>query len=150
MLNGQSPSGNGHPQSPEAIRNRMESLRDGISQEAIRVRRTAQEAVDWRTYVKRYPIATAGLALAVGYMLVPTKSKVVRPTDDQMREITKKAQIHVYAPKNMAGKPQTSFSHRALALLGTAGARAAMAYFGKRAGEIADGVTNPSSGTSNE
>ena len=63
----------------EKIRQRMQMIRSEIGGDVEQIVEEAKTLVDWREYVKRAPLATTGLAFALGFLLVPWKSRSVTP-----------------------------------------------------------------------
>lgn len=123
--------------SPDAIMNRMQYLRAGMSQEVTRVKEEAKDAVRWQTYVKKYPLACVGIAVLGGYMLVPGRREIVRPTEEQLDRLVEKGKIKIVSKTGAAASGGGMVQRLAL-LAATAGVRAAMAYVGKRIGETAE------------
>lgn len=138
------PSFNGRRPDAREIQARMDELRRGMRVEVSEVSQRAKQVVDWRYYVRRFPLATAGAAVLAGYLLVPASKQIVRPSDEQLERLAHAGRLHLYASSRDA-KQRTATS-RALLMLGTMAARAAMAYVGKRVGEAAEGGAAPSPG----
>ena len=118
--------------SAEDIRRRMAELRRELSSDVREVSRTARVMADWRFYVRRFPWATAALALAAGYMLVPKKKevKVISPDPDALAEMFRKEQLRVETPANAK---DTQGLLRTLLLMGLTGAaKFGMNYMGER------------------
>ena len=59
----------------------MAQIRRELHEDVKGVVEGAEAATDWRRYVRSYPWATAGLALAIGYFVVPRRH---RPTTIQI------------------------------------------------------------------
>jgi hypothetical protein len=77
------------------IRRRMAELRRELSCDIQEVGKSARVMTDWTFYVRRFPWATAAVAAAVGYMLVPKKKEIIKPDPDMLAELVRKKQIHV-------------------------------------------------------
>jgi len=140
---GRSPNGRA-PKKPASqpgaheIQSRMDELRRGMRDEVAEVSKRAKQAVHWRYYVRRFPLASAAVAAVAGYLLTPTSKQVVRPSDEQIRRLAQQGRLHLYASSEAA--KQRTVTQRGLLILGTVAARAAMAYVGKRVGEAAEGA----------
>jgi hypothetical protein len=61
--------------SPEtqAILRRMEEVRCDLDEGAQEIAESAHDLVEWRYYVKNYPWICAGVACAIGYVIVPRR-----------------------------------------------------------------------------
>jgi len=55
------------------IRRRMAQIRRELHADVQNVVEGAEAATDWRRYVRSYPWATLGLALAAGFLIVPRR-----------------------------------------------------------------------------
>lgn len=86
-------------QSAEAIRKRMAELRSELTSDVRDVKRSAQEMTNPLYYVRRFPWATAAVAAAVGYLLVPKKKQVIKPDPEMLAELLKKHQINLNSTK---------------------------------------------------
>jgi hypothetical protein len=118
--------------SAEDIRRRMAELRRELSSDVREVSRSARVMTDWRFYVRRFPLATAAIALAAGYMLVPKKKevKVISPDPDALAEMFKKEQLRVQTP---ASAKESQGLLKTLLLMGiTWAAKTGMNYMGER------------------
>ncbi|WP_435008153.1 hypothetical protein P12x_005428 [Tundrisphaera lichenicola] len=56
----------------------MAQIRRELHEDVRGVVEGAEAATDWRRYVRNYPMASIGLALAVGYLVVPRRRQTVR------------------------------------------------------------------------
>ena len=61
----------------DEIRERMALIRQRIDEQSVEVVAQVSELSDWRSYVRRYPWISVGAAAALGYVLVPKKTKPV-------------------------------------------------------------------------
>ena len=57
----------------EAIRQRMEEVRCDLDEDVQEIVEGARVMSEWRYYVRTYPWACLGAALAVGYVIVPRR-----------------------------------------------------------------------------
>jgi hypothetical protein len=64
----------GPPESDE-IRRKMAQIRRDLHQDVQGVVQGAEAATDWRRFIRNYPWASMGVALAVGYLIVPRRQK---------------------------------------------------------------------------
>ena len=63
------------PQEIDDVRRRMAQIRRELHEDVKGVVEGAEAATDWRRYVRNYPWATTGLALAIGYLVIPRRHK---------------------------------------------------------------------------
>jgi len=116
----------------DEIRRRMAELRRELSSDVQEVGRSARVMTDWKFYVRRFPLATAAAAAAVGFLLIPKKKEVqvISPDPDALAEMFKKEQLRVETParaKESQGLLKTLF------LMGvTWAAKTGMTYMGER------------------
>ncbi len=70
-------------------------LRDdvaGIVDQAQTIVDHAHDLTDWRYYVRNYPVTCLGVAVAAGYLLIPTRVKVVDPKGHDITERMQKSE----------------------------------------------------------
>ena len=65
----------------EDIRRQMARIRRELHEDVRGVVESAEAVTDWKHYIRDYPWASVGLALAVGYLLVPKRRKSVKPAE---------------------------------------------------------------------
>ncbi|MCO6042363.1 hypothetical protein NG895_00445 [Aeoliella sp. ICT_H6.2] len=142
---GQMPPVNG--KHPEDIADAMQRVRNDLSRDVENISQQVHDATQWTTYVKRYPWTCLAVAAAVGYSLVPRrKQEETVASPDTVEKLVKAGKLRIEATESPSNKP--TFAQQAMLGLGTVAARALMAYFGKRLGDIiptGDGPTNPAS-----
>ena len=61
----------------DAVRERMQQLRCEIDEDVEDVSASARTMVDWKHYVKTYPWVCLGAAVALGFLIVPKRSKAI-------------------------------------------------------------------------
>lgn len=119
----------------ESIQHRMAELRRELQSDAVRLTHKAEQATHLRYYVKRFPLACAGIALLAGYALVPAKKQVVTPSQDQLQRLVKNGDLKLCAA------PQTTrqggLLGSAIMAVGAVMARAGIAYVGQQVGQHA-------------
>jgi hypothetical protein len=59
----------------DEIQQQMARIRRELHQDVSEVVAGAEAAADWRRYVRAYPWAAVGIALAVGYLVVPRQGR---------------------------------------------------------------------------
>lgn len=65
----------------ESLRQQMRSIRRELGTDVEELVEQAERLLDWRYYMRRYPLGIVGAAAFLGYFLVPGRT-VVFPTDD--------------------------------------------------------------------
>jgi len=73
----------------EEIQQEMRQVRRELTEDMQEIVDNARVMTDWRHYVKSYPWATVGAAAALGYWLVPSKSRYVGPDAAAIGDIMK-------------------------------------------------------------
>jgi len=63
------------PTDIDDIRRRMAQIRRELHEDVQGVVAGAEAATDWKSWIRNYPWASVGVALAVGYLLVPRKHR---------------------------------------------------------------------------
>jgi hypothetical protein len=121
----------------EEIQERMHDLRGQLDSDLEQIVDTAKELTDWRTYVRRYPWACVGVAVAIGYLVVPPRMELESPDVDTLLKLAKKNKLVVEANPLPRGGEGIASSVLGL-LLATAG-RNALTYLGQKTGEMAAG-----------
>jgi hypothetical protein len=118
----------------EAISRRMAELRRELTTEVREVSRGARVMTDWTFYVRRYPWAVAGVAAAVGFLMVPKKKAVISPDQEALAELVRKKQLRLGVDHKQE-KP--GLARTLLTLTATAAAKIAMGYMSERMRTVA-------------
>lgn len=90
----------------DAIQSQMREIRREMKDDVQGLVENARQMGDWKYYVRSYPWACLGLALAAGYFIVPPKLQVIQPDPKALVELAKARQISVNAeiqPKHSGG-----------------------------------------------
>jgi ElaB/YqjD/DUF883 family membrane-anchored ribosome-binding protein len=108
-------------ESAEAIRRRMAELRSELTCDVRDVHRSTREMAEHAKelanpmyYIRRFPWASAAVAVAIGYLLVPKKRQVIKPDPEMLAELVRTKQIKVDTGK--AADKQTML--QSLAVMG--------------------------------
>jgi len=127
-------------QHAEQLRREMRSIRRELGQDVEDLVENAEQLLDWRYYVRRYPWASVGLAALVGYFVVPSRS-LVFPTDSHSLSQLADRIVPV------ASKPEAKRAGvmAGLISLGTGWLmKAAMGYATQRLGQMLSQMNQPS------
>jgi hypothetical protein len=83
------------PAEAEAIQRQMRSVREDMRADVRELVVSAREMTDWTIYVKAYPWLCLGAALAVGFVIVPSRSVIVKPDAEGLIELAKRNKLVV-------------------------------------------------------
>jgi hypothetical protein len=119
----------------ERIQRRMHDLRGQLDDDVEEVVDSTKEFIDWRTYVRRYPWACVGVAVAIGYLVVPARVELESPDVDTLLELAKKNKLVVDA--NPSPQKREGFASAVVRSFLQAAGRSALTYLGQKAGELA-------------
>jgi hypothetical protein len=115
----------------------MQQLRCEIDGDMEDMAASARTMVDWKHYVKTYPWVCLGAAVALGFLIVPKRSRVIRPDVATLTELAKTG--------HLIGTPASAATHGLIdALLATVAniaVQRATAYLGQSMGRLL-GKTN--------
>jgi hypothetical protein len=115
----------------------MQQLRCEIDGDVEDMAASARSMVDWKHYVKTYPWVFLGAAVALGFLIVPKRSRVIRPGLAALTEPARTGHLVV--------KPASAATHGLIdALLATVAniaVQRATAYLGQSMGRLL-GKTN--------
>ena len=123
------------PDTAETLRQKMSQVRNDLDHAVGEVIENARELTDWRHYVREYPFACVGAALAVGFVIVPQKIRVMSPTSDQLEQLAKRDHL-IVKPSKTAGPPTPGWKRKALTMGANLLFRAALTYLGQQAGKM--------------
>lgn len=74
------------PREADEIRHQMADIRNCLHQDVQEIVDNARDMTNWRYYVRRYPWAAVGTAAALGYFVVPRRTKVVSQDADAIAD----------------------------------------------------------------
>lgn len=77
----------------DEIQREMRQIRVELRDNVQELVSNAREIVDWQSYVKTYPWVAVGIAAFAGYLLVPSRTTVVRPDPEAIRELAKSREL---------------------------------------------------------
>jgi ElaB/YqjD/DUF883 family membrane-anchored ribosome-binding protein len=86
----------------EEVRRQMRQVRSDLGEEMQAFVEGARLMTDWHYYVRQAPWIAMGMAAAVGYVVVPSKTPVLRPSREQLEELAERQRFTV---KTNAGHP---------------------------------------------
>lgn len=112
----------------DEIRRKMAFVRRELHEDVKGVVEGAEEATDWRHYVRMYPWAAVATALAVGYLAVPKRKKTVKPAEVARAVVAEMPQASRPAAAEEPSKKGHGLIGAGLALLTPVLLRAAQNY----------------------
>jgi hypothetical protein len=83
------------PREAEVIQDQMRHIRAELRADVQDFVAGAREMSDWTYYVRTYPWVCLGAAAAVGYLVVPTRPRVLKPDPQSLVELAKHNQVVV-------------------------------------------------------
>ena len=114
------------PPPAESVRTRMQRLRCEIDGDMEDMAASARSMIDWKHYVKTYPWMCLGAAAALGFLIVPKRSRAIRPDLATLTELARTG--------HLVGKPASAATHglidALLAAVANIAVRKATAYLG--------------------
>ena len=84
-----------HRPRSDIVRERMQQLRHEIDGGMEEVSASARTMVDWKHYVKTHPWVCLGAAVALGFLIVPKRSRTTRADVATLTELTRTGQVVV-------------------------------------------------------
>jgi hypothetical protein len=110
----------------------MRQLRCEIDEDMKDIAASARTMIDWKHYVKTHPWVCLGAAVALGFLIVPKRSREMRPDLATLTELAKTGHLVV--------KPAPAAAHGLtdvlLAAVANIAVRTATAYLGRSAGSL--------------
>jgi hypothetical protein len=79
----------------DEIQRQMREVRVELRDEMQELVGNARELTDWPTYVRAYPWLCVGAAFAVGFLIVPSRSTVIRPDAEGLMELARRNKLIV-------------------------------------------------------
>ena len=118
----------------DAVLARMAAVRAAVAADGERVAESAAELTDWKQYVRAAPLACTGAATVLGYLVVPGRSRVVRPDEKQMRRLAEESRLVVKGKGTVRPRKRGPMMGL-LTILGNVALRAGTAYVSQQAGK---------------
>jgi hypothetical protein len=73
----------------------MTRIRCNLNEGVDGIVENAKVMSDWRFYVRSYPWACVGAAVALGYLIVPARLEIMRPDPETLAELAKQNRLLV-------------------------------------------------------
>jgi hypothetical protein len=104
------------PGGAEAIQRQMRALREDLRDDVREIVVSAREMTDWSIYVKAYPWLCAGAAFALGFVIVPSRSVIVKPDAEGLIELAKRNKLVVKMQESPPTKKRGGLLNELLSL----------------------------------
>jgi hypothetical protein len=91
--------------SGEEIQRQMRQVRRELGEDMQEIVENARTMTDWRHYVRSYPWVCLGAAALVGYLIVPTRTQVIKPDAATLAEWAKSQKLVVQPAGAAPAKP---------------------------------------------
>ncbi len=130
---------NSTSQKAEEIQREMARIRCDLNEDVDMIVGDARVMSDWRYYVKTYPWACAAGAVALGYLIVPSRLEVISPDAKTPAKLANQNRLLVRPepdPQKRGGMVASLFSIVASTLV-----RGLVTYLGQKAGQSLSGQT---------
>jgi hypothetical protein len=121
--------------SAEEIRDQMAQVRRELNLNYGEVVENARDLTDWRYYVRNYPWATLGAAVAIGYLVVPNRIQMITPDANELLKLARKQKL-VVEPKPQA-EPKSTVGGQVFNMLANMLTRGLISYAGQKFGKTA-------------
>lgn len=128
----------------EKIREEMARIRRGLPGEIQDIKESARTMTDYRYYLQRHPWACMGAALAIGYLIVPNRTRIVSPDVETLEKLAKKNKLLVKAQPDI-GKQQPGPLNMLVKFAANSLLRAGVAYAGQQMGRAFAEPESPAS-----
>jgi len=110
----------------------MQQLRSEIDGDVEDMAASARTMVDWKHYVKTYPWVCLGTAVALGFLIVPKRSRALHPDLATLTELPRTGHLAVKPPPSAT----EGVIDVLLASVANIAVRTAIAYLGQNAGRL--------------
>jgi len=132
----------------DEIQQEMRQVRAELRDNVQEIVSNAREIVDWQTYAKNYPWMTVGAAALVGYLLVPSRTTVIRPDKEALLELAKSRQL--FEKMEQKTKPRSSLMGMLVGMAASTAAQAAMAVASQQVDQLLKSMQQPAPPRSGE
>jgi len=122
----------------DEIQREMRQIRVELRDNVQEIVSSAREIVDWQSYVKAYPWLCVGAAAFVGYLLVPSRTTVIRPDPEALRELTKSREM-----LEQQVKPKKSLVGMVVGMVAASAAQAAMSVASHQVQQLLHSLQQP-------
>jgi hypothetical protein len=116
----------------------MDDVRSSLGADVEEIVASAKTLTDWRLYVKSHPWLSMAGAAALGFLAVPKRSGVIRPTAEVLEDLAKRNKLVL--EKEATASARSGMGGALAALLVNAAVRGALTYASQNAGKLFGGA----------
>lgn len=91
-----------NPSEAENIQRSMREVRADLREDVQELVVNARDMTDWTTYVRAYPWLCLGAAAAAGFLIIPSRSQIIKPDAEVLMELARRNKLVV----QMDGEPK--------------------------------------------
>lgn len=129
------PSVEDQPVTAASIRHQMDTIRASLGSDMEGLKSDAEQLTDWRYYVRTFPWASLGAAVALGYLVIPRRLEIISPDEKVLEQLAKHNRLVVeHRPK---GEDRRSLLGSMASMTGNMLLRAGIAYASQQLGKVA-------------
>lgn len=133
----------------DELQQRMREVRADIRHDVQELAASAREMADWTSYVRAYPWLCVGAALAVGYLVVPQRTRIIRPNIDDLVELAGKDKL-VVKVEETAQKQRRNMFAGLLEMAASSLLQGGVAVLTKQLSQALEGGSRPQPGSSHQ
>jgi hypothetical protein len=122
----------------------MNDVRCSLGDEVEGIVDSTRTLTDWRYYVRQYPWVCLAGATALGFMIVPTRVEVIRPSADMLEELARRNKLVVKASPDL--RPKSGLTGAVFSVLANAAVRGALHFLERNAGRVLERSTAANGG----
>lgn len=122
----------------DEIQREMRQIRVELRDNVQEIVSSAREIVDWQSYVKAYPWVCVGAAAFLGYLVVPSRTTVIRPDPEALRELTKSREM-----LEQQAKPKKTLLGMVMGMVAASAAQAAMSVASHQVQHLLNSLQQP-------
>jgi len=104
------------PAEAETIQKQMRAVREDIRDDMRELVVSAREMTDWTIYVKAYPWLCLGAAFALGFVIVPSRSVIIKPDAEGLMELARRNKLVVKMQESSPQKKRGGLLNELLSL----------------------------------
>jgi len=133
-------------ESAEELLREMRSVRSDLGEDMEKFVENARVMTDWHYYIRRAPWLSLGTAAALGYLLIPSKPRYVRPDLSQLAELAKHHDL-VVTDRGEKKQEQASMTSSLVKMATGTLLRAGLGVLGRHVNQIVQGSFSRPSAT---
>lgn len=133
----------------DELQQKMREVRADIRHDVQELAASAREMADWTSYVRTYPWLCVGVALAVGYLVVPQRVRIIHPDVNDLMELAGSDKL-VVKVEETAQKQRRNMFAGLLEMAASSLLQGGVAVLTKQFSQALEGGTQPQPGSSHQ